>query len=221
MFGLTAYTRRSEPTPDNCALAESRAPSAIPATTWSEEESAPGSPKLVVSEALLSWLLGRGCTVPPECDDASVSGAELQARLLRSSSEMERVGAAYTMAARGMLAELAEGLAGSEASRRASCWGFNAAGPAALPVLTPMLALEQPQLVAHAANALGQAVGNAELGALTADRPSLDKALAAAIDALVRNILAVKPWHALRVRAADRWWLEPGPMLLSTADCRA
>ena len=144
MFGLGSFRRTREPEPGECllaaaavadggAIAAASGSACCNSTEWSESDLSPGAPKAAVWECLTSWHLGHGCTLPASVRDSPLAPTteELQRRLLTSASETERVGSAYTLAARGELACLADALAASESARRAACWGFGAAGPAA------------------------------------------------------------------------------------------
>ena len=140
-----------------------------------------------VWESLMQWHLGHGCGLPATIRDSQYDPtvAELETRLMSSTSEVERVGSAYTLAAKGEVEILAGAMSGSESARRAACWGFGASGPAAISALLPLLADDDQQVVAHAANALGHAVGNASSQALRSSNSTLDLNLQDAISQLV------------------------------------
>ena len=173
MFGLGSFRRSSEPEPGHCWLAsatstaaavegtgDSHLTSCLNPTEWSERDLCPSSPKAAVWECLINWHLGHGCTMTAATRDSpsAPTDLELAQQLLHSDSEVERIGSAYTLAARGEVGTLAEALcAGRECTRRAACWGFGAAGPAAIAALTPLLSRppNEQEVVIHAANALG------------------------------------------------------------------
>lgn len=205
MFGLGSFYRTREPEPGRFLLApsspqvaasnssghstQSTPDSCLAApTSWRESDLAASSPKVAVWECLISWHLGHGCTLPATIRESSIapSSTELQERLLTSNLEMERLGAAYTLATRGKLSFLAHALGVAESTRRAACWGFGAAGPAALSVLAPLLSDHNThqQVVSHAVSAVGHAIGNSSSQTLR-NFAHLDQDLQSTIDLLV------------------------------------